>query len=187
MVTRYSYDKLIQTAYPVPLINMRTWDAREIVLPAAAANDDMGLITGAFGTDVATLQSIDFKTAASDEKCGFYFALPPEYVAGGGVTLRLRAGMITTISDDGAAAVTVDVECSESDREGAAGADICATAAQNMNVLVHADKDFTITPTALSPGDLVDVVLTFAGTDTATGTAVIAEISQVEFLLDVWR
>lgn len=192
MVTRYtqgqarsSLEEDALSVYVIPLTEMRVWDSRATVLPAAALNDDMGLITGTFGTDIATLQSIDFKAGATDEKCAFHFRLPVEYVSGATITVRLRAGMVTTISDQGAGGCTVDVECYESDRDGAVGADLCATAAQNMNVLVHADKDFTITPTTLAAGDLLDFRLSFAGTDVATGTAVIAEISQVELLLDV--
>ena len=195
MVTRYtqgqarsSLEEDALSIYTIPLTEMRVWDARGTILPAAAANDDMGIITGAFGTDVATLQSIDFKAGATDEKCGFSFALPVEYVSGQTITLRLRAGMVTTISDQGAGGCTVDVECYESDRDGAAGGgptDLCSTAAQNMNTLAHANKVFTITPTNVVAGDLLDFRLSFIGADTATGTAVIAEISQIELLFDV--
>jgi len=177
--------KLVQEtleAHPVPLTDMRVWDAVGTVLPAAAANDDMGLITGTFGTDVPTLQSIDFKTTSPDEKCRFFFVLPVEYDDAQTITLRLAAGMITTVSDGTA---TVDAQCYKSDRAGAVGADICATAAQSINSLVKANVDFTITPTGLAPGDLLDIRLVFGGSDTATGAAVICEISQVEMLLDV--
>ena len=190
MVTRYtqgqarsSLEEDALSVYVVPLSVMRVWDGRETILPAAAAADDMGLITGAFGTDIGTLQGADFQSAGSaTEKAGFYFRLPVEYVTGGTVTVRLNAGMITTASDDTA---TVDVECHEADRAGAVGGDICATGVQSINNLTKADKDFTITPTTLAAGDLLDIRLAFGGNDNAGATPVICEIGQVEILLDV--
>ena len=171
--------------YVVPLTELRVHDAPATNLPAAAANDDMGLINGTFGTDLPTLQGIDFKAGSTDEKSRFQWALPPEYVAGGTVTLRISAGMITTISDG---TCTLDVEVFESGRVGAvSGSDLYAGAegGQSINSVTLADKDYTLTPTTLVAGDLLDVRLSFVGTDTATGTAVIPEIAQIEFLVDV--
>lgn len=168
--------------YVVPVSLLRVWDARQTNLPGAAANDDMGVITGTFLTDVPTLQGVDFGGASTDEKGAFQFLLPPEYVAGGSVTVRLRAGMVTSVADT---ACTVDVEVGKANRDGASGADICATAAQSINSLAYANKDFTITPTALSPGDLLDIRLSFAGSDVGNLDVMIPEISQIEIVLDV--
>lgn len=192
MVTRYTrgqarsnLEEEAFAVYTIPLTELRVWDHRETLLPAAAANDDMGLITGTFGTDVPTAQSIDFKAGATDEKCAFSFVVPVEYVSGASIAVWLRAGMITTISDT---AATVDVECYESDRDGAAAGgptDLCGTAAQSINTLAHANMLFGIASAGVAPGDLLDFRLSFIGTDGATGTAVICEISQIEILLDV--
>ena len=181
-------DALAQEAsqvYVVPMTAMRVWDAVSSLLPAAATDDDMGLITGTsgFGTDTPTLQSNDFGEGSPTAKYArFFFPLPPEYDDTESITLRLRAGMHTTISDGTA---TVDVECYEADRDGAVGSDLYTGDAQSINELVHDNIDFTITPTGLAAGDLLDIRLTFGGTDTGTGTAVICEISQIEVLLDV--
>ena len=168
--------------YTVPLVAMRVWDAMQTNLPGTAANDDMGLVGGTFGTDNPTLQGVDFGGTASDEMCRFQFALPAEYVSAGAVTIRLRAAMLTTVADT---ACTVDVECYKSDRDGDVGSDICATAAQSMNSLTPANKDFSITATGLAAGDLLDIRLAFAGSDTGNLGVMIPEISQVEVLLDV--
>jgi hypothetical protein len=163
----------------VPLTDMRTWDARQTALPGTAAADDMGLITGTFGTDAPTLQGVDFGGASTDEACAFQFVLPQEYVAGEAVTLRCRAAILTTIADVG---LTLDAEVHEHDRDGAVGADICATGAADINSLTPADIDFTITPTTLGPGDLLDIRLTFAGSDSGNLGVMIPEISQVEII-----
>ena len=169
-------------AYPVPLTECKTWDARHTTLPGTAAGDDMALITGTFGTDSPTLQGVDFGATTSDEKCAFSFRLPPEYVAGETVTLRCHAGMLTTVSDGTA---TLDAEVHLVDRDGTVSADICATGATDINSLTLADIDFTVTPTTLSPGDLLDVRLSFAGSDSGNLGVMIPTVTQVEFLLDV--
>jgi hypothetical protein len=193
--------KLAQDAlkcYTVPMLAMRVWDAQSptktyavpihafrfwtdmaVNLPAAAANDDMGIVTGTPGTDVATLQGIDFKGGTSDHKCAFEFNLPSDYEAGQAVTLRLRCAMLTTVS---AQTSTVDANCYKSNRSGAAGADIVATAEQSINSLTHADKDFVITPTGLAAGDRLVFVLSFIGTDDTHAGVMIPEISQVEII-----
>lgn len=170
------------TAYPLPLTGLRVWDARQTLLPGAAAADDLGLITGTLGTDAPTLQTSDAKATTITQYAGFTFTLPPEYVAAQTVTLRLRAGMITTVSDGTA---TVDVEAYRHDDDGAVAADICATAAQSINSLTKANKDFDITATTLNPGDQIDFRVAVAITDSATSTAVIGEISKIVPLLDI--
>jgi len=63
--------------------------------------------------------------------------------------------------------------------------DICATAVQSCNSLTAANKDFTITPTNVVPGDLLNVVISMIVADTATATAVIGRINKVEMLMDI--
>ena len=170
-------------AYVIDLVTaMRVHDARQTNLPATAANDDMALITGTPGTDAPTLQGVDFGGTSTDEKCAFTFALPPEYVAGETITLRVRAAMLTTVSDGTA---LVDAEVWKQDGDGAVGADICATAAQSINSLTPANKDFTITPTGLVAGDVLQVRLSFSGADVGNVGVMIPEISKVTMLLDV--
>lgn len=167
---------------PVPLTSMRVWDALSSLLPASAANDDMGHVTGTPGTDSPTLQGVDFGGGSTDEKCAFILTLPPEYDPGETITIRLNAGMLTTVSDGTA---TVDVQCYKFDRAGLAGSDLCATAAQSINSLTLANKDFTITPTGLAPGDQLAVVLAFGGSDTGNLGVMIPVIGAVEVLLDI--
>jgi hypothetical protein len=177
--------KLAQDAlkpYTIPIHAFRVWDAMATVLPTAAANDDMGIITGTPGTDVPTLQGVDFGGTSTDEKCGFEFVLPAEYDAANTITLRIRAAMLTTVSDGTA---TIDANCYASNRDGVASADLVATEAQNMKTLTPANYDFTVTPTGRAAGDRLVFVLTFGGTDTGAAGAMISEISEIELQLDV--
>jgi hypothetical protein len=169
-------------AYQIPLTSLRVHDAMITNLPGTAANDDMGLITGTPGTDVPTLQGVDFGGTSTDEKAAFEFVLPPEYDAGETITVRVRAAMLTTVSDGTA---TVDVECWKAGDDGAAGSDICATAATTINSLTPGNKDFTITPTGLAAGDRLIFRLAFGGSDTGNVGVMIPEISKLSVLLDI--
>ena len=166
----------------IQLTEMKVHDAMSTVLPAAAANDDMGLITGTPGTDGPTLQGVDFGGTSSDEKTSFEYVLPLGYKAGGTITLRLRGAVLTTLSDD---TCTIDAEVWLADEDGAVGSDICATAAQSINSLTIADKDFTITPTGLVPGDKLIIRLAFICTDAGDLGVMIPELSKVSILADL--
>jgi predicted RecA/RadA family phage recombinase len=169
-------------AVTIPLTSLRVHDAMQTNLPGTAANDDMGLITGTPGTDAPTIQGVDFGGTSTDEKAAFEFVLPTEYVAGGAVTVRAFAGMLTAVSDGTA---TLDVECWKATAAGAVGSDLCATSAQSINSLTFANKDFTITPTGLAAGDRLVIRLSFAGSDSGNLAVMIPEVSQLQVLLDI--
>jgi len=137
--------------------------------------DDMALITGTPGTDAPVLQGADFGGASTDEKCAFEVVLPASYRAGAAVTVRLRAAMITTISDGTA---TVDVEAWKDAGDGLVGSDLCATAATTINSVTPGNVDFTITPTGLVANDRLIIRLSFAGTDSGNAGVMIPEITK---------
>jgi len=161
----------------------RVWDDMDSPLPSTPANDDLGIIGGTFGTDSPSVQTEDLKAAGATNKYArCTFAVPPEYVAGETVQIVVHCGMLTTVADTSA---TIDVQCYESDEEAGIGADLCATAAQSCNNLVAADKTFTITATTLAAGDLLDIRITMAVNDAATGTAVTGLVGSTEVRLDI--
>lgn len=122
-------------SYWLPWDGFRVWDAVATNLPATPASDDLGLIGGTWGTGVPSIQTGDLKAAGSTTRYArCQFQLPPEYVTGTGIVLRLHAGMITTIAGT---AATVDVEVYKSGKEFlVSGSDLCATAATSINIAV---------------------------------------------------
>lgn len=180
-LTQDDHRQVDNVVWPIKLTDCKTFDSLDVNLPAAAANDDMGLVTGTPGTNALTLQGVDFGGTTSDEKCGFIYPLPIEYVAGQSVTLRAHAGMLTTISDG---ATTLDCSAWADDGDGTVSSDLCATAATSIKSLTLADIDFTITPTTLTPGMLLFVQLSFAGTDSGNLGVMIATITKLSMLLD---
>ncbi len=181
-VVRASLDQEDLVPYTIPLTSLRVHDALQTNLPGTAAADDMAIITGTPGTNAPTLQGVDFGGTSTDEKGSFEFVLPAEYVAGETITCRLLAAMLTTISDGTA---TVDVEAWKVAATGLVGSDLCATAAQSINSLTPANKDFTITPTGLVAGDKLMIRLAFGGSDTGNLGVMIPAILNVQMLLDV--
>lgn len=162
--------------FAVNLMDLRVWDAIHTNLPGTAATDDLALIGNTFATGSPTIQTSDAKATTVTQYGRFLFQLPAEYDDGESVQIRVHGGMNTTVSDGTA---TVDLEVYESDLEAGIGSDLCTTAAQSINSLTFGDDDFSITSTGLAAGDVLDIRVTVAITDTATGTAVIGEIGGI--------
>lgn len=169
--------------YAIPLTSFRVHDAMQTNLPGTSANDDLALIGGTFGTNSPEIKTSDLKAAgATTRYARALIQLPPEYDDAQTVEIRVKGGMETTVADTSA---TVDVECYESDKSGGVGSDLCTTAAQSINSLTAADKDFTITASGLVAGDILDVRITVAVNDAASGTAVVAALGAIELLCDI--
>ena len=176
--------KLAQDAlavYTVPLTDFKqTSDLT--ALPASGDETDMGLVAGAHGTASPSLNADTGAGGTSTEKARVLFVLPAEYDAGETVTLRLHA----RCSDLATTSATIDAEVYESDTELGVSADLCETVAQSIHSTSWADKDFTITPTALVAGDLLDIELTVVFDDAGGGgDGAVAAVGAVEMLLDI--
>ena len=171
--------------FVVPWTLWRTWDALSTNLPNSASNadDDLALVGGTWASASPSLQSFDCGALTNTSYARAQIPLPWEYEVGQTVALRLHAGMLTTIAD---ASATLDLICFETDEELGISADICATAVKDVNSVTFADMDFTITPTALIAGDLLDVRLTVYVEDAGNaGAGITACIGSVKLLADV--
>lgn len=178
--------KLAQdTAQPfsIPLTSFRTWDAIATNLPGTAAADDLGLDDGTFGTAHPHLTAGDLKAAgATSRYARVLVQIPAEYDDGETCNLLVHAGMLTTVADT---SCTVDVECYRADEDTTISADLCSTSSQSMNSLTFSDLTFTLTPTTFTSGDTLDIRITVACNDGATGTAVEPVIGAVQLLCDI--
>ena len=165
---------------PLPLEDLRVHDALSSRIPVAAAADDLGLIQGTFATGAPKVQSSDSKAASTTQYARVRFALPAEYVTGTNIYVLVTAGT-STVADTSS---TIDAQVYKDDEVGGISADLCATAAQSINAAV-AEKTFTVTGTALTPGGVLDLRLTVAIVDAATGTAVVASITRAAVKMTV--
>jgi hypothetical protein len=169
-------------AYPIDPRSWFVWDSGA-ALPNTSSSDDLGFYQGTWASATPMVRSYDVKNVgATALYARTFLTLPPEYIAGATVTLRFHAGMVTTVAS---ASCTIDAVCYESNGEGGLGSDLVTTAAQSINSLTFADVDFQVDPTGLTAGDILDLRVHIAPSDTATVTAVIAAIGKASLLCDI--
>lgn len=169
-------------AFNIPWTWWRTHDAVGTNLPGAAANDDLGLISGSHGTSHVSIQAGDVGEANSTRYARAVIPMPWEYVAAQSATLRFYAGCLTAAADT---TCTLDIQAYIMDGDNTVGADVASDAvANNMNSAVFANIDFTLTTTNLSPGTELDVKLSIDYEDAATAV-VTPCIGKVQLLADV--
>lgn len=160
-------------AYAIPLNQAKVHDAVKTDIPDTPSNDDLGLAE-AVGSAIVGVQTNGGGTATSTGYATFFFALPAEYVSGGAITVRVRA-KVTALSE---VSETVDCEVKKVG-DAAVGSDICATAAQALTA-AYANYDFTVTPTGLAPGDILQIRLALATNDTGGTQNATPSIAKVE-------
>ena len=165
----------------ISLTQARVWDAVQTNLPATPASDDLGIITGTWGTNPVRITAGDVKALGSTTR-RLYLAIPipSNYEDGQTIQLRIRAKMETTVADN---SCTIDAEAYVGS-DGSLGSDLVTTSATSMNSLSAANYDFTINATGVDPGDLLEVRLSIASNDAATATAVTPAIYSVSLLCD---
>jgi hypothetical protein len=165
----------------VPLTQARTWDSVATNLPAAATSDDLGLVSGTWGTNPARITAGNVKALGPTTR-RLYLAIPipANYEDGQTIQLQIRAKMETTVAD---VSCTLDAEAYVG-ADGVLGSDLVTTAAQSMNSLTAAAYTFTINATGVDPGDLLEVRLSIASNDAATATDVTPAIYSIALLCD---
>ena len=165
----------------VSLTQARTWDAVATNLPASASSDDLGLVSGTFGTNPARITAGDVKAlGATTRRLYLAIPIPANYEDGQTIQLQIRAKMETTVAD---VSCTLDAEAYVG-ADGVLGSDLVATAAQSINSLSAAAYTFTINATSVDPGDLLEVRLSISSNDAATATAVTPAIYSIALLCD---
>lgn len=157
-----------------------------VLLAPAPSIDDLRLVTGTWGVDPGPyVGTPDVKATSGTRRAVCFLAVPPDYESTQSLTLRLFAGMLTTVADT---SCTIDVEAWRIDRDATLGAaDLIdpASVALTMNSLVASAKDFNVLPTTLAAGDVIAVRVSIAYVDAATVAAVIAAVWQAELLADL--
>jgi hypothetical protein len=165
----------------VPLTQARTWDAAATNLPASAASDDLGLVSGTWGTNPARITAGNVKAlGATTRRLYLAIPIPANYEDGQTIQLQIRAKMETTVAD---VSCTIDAEAYVGS-DGVLGSDLVTTSAQSMNSLTAAAYTFTINATGVDPGDLLEVRLSISSNDAATATDVTPAIYSIALLCD---
>lgn len=152
--------KLAQDAlavYRIPLDQFRVFDAMQTNLPGTAATDDMAIIGGTHGTAPPLLEGVLAAGSATEtQKSRVTVKLPAEYDDGQTITLRVRC---RTSAGQGEGVKTIDAEVVSNAEDGTVSGEINTTSAITVDD-TFTDRDFTITPTSLTSGDELDILLT---------------------------
>ncbi len=173
----YESDRRVVVSPPM----FRVFDAQKDFLPDAATSDDLGVADAAGSPAVSTACS-GGATAIVTQKLGVNIVLPETYKAGSAITLRVRAKLGGAMTVSG----TIDALVKKY-ADGALGSDVCATAAQNLATdNAYANYDFTITPTGLVAGDVLNVVVVVALDDTGGTANKSASIAHLELQLGAY-
>jgi hypothetical protein len=133
-----------------------------LVTELATAGDatNLGLVAGTHGSASPVLKSSDIGGTTGTETARLLLSVPDDYSTGD-LTLTFHAGM-QVVADDSA---TLDCQVYEADGEGGVSADLCETAAQDINSATLSDIAFTIDGDDLAAGDILDVEITVTATD----------------------
>ena len=175
---------VLETAKPY-VLGLDSW---KVTGTGAALGATAGTPSGAFGLTYGTFATNSPKIAgeaasgnSKTNKMRRQYTLPVEYVAGGNVTLRVNCKETV-----GAATVStvVDAQVFKCDKAAGIGSDICATAAQDVTTSA-ANADFSITPSGLVAGDVLDIEVNIVTNDTGGTVGTIANILDTEMLLDI--
>lgn len=176
--------KMAQVAsaiHVIPLTDFRTHDALGTPLPSAGANDDLGLVSGTYGTQFMSLQTADTKSASATYYGRTMLVVPSNYEDGETIQIDIYCGQLTTVADTTA---TVDVQAYSLDDGVTADTDLCTTAAQSCKSLTFATKSFVLDASSITAGQHLDLRIALAIVDGATGTPVISAISKIALVCD---
>lgn len=163
-------------AYGIPIHLIKAADGADLALAETAGDHFISL-----AANVWLLEGEEAISETEVSVSNFQFVLPPEYVSGGDVKLRLKH-QCTGAGTNGAS--TIDVEAYEQTGNGAVGADLCTTVAQTVAKDSWTTSDFVITATGLVAGDILNFKITTSIIESA-GSALAAQIDGIAVLLDV--
>lgn len=182
-VVRSEFKLEPNAVYAIPVEQWRKWNDMAVNLLVTAADDDLELTTGTLGTDFPSIGTGDLDSAgATTRYAAVTISLPPEYEPAGALKIRVIVANKTNIPDTSS---TVDIEAYPSDEDATASSDLVSTSALSIQNLTFANKDFTLTPTDLNPGDEIHIRIAIAVNDASTGNPVLTVVAKVALLCSI--
>lgn len=165
--------------YPIDLQSKARNDDGTTIAASASAGK-FGVTNGTHSAPGLKLVSEAANSNTKTDYASVLVTLPPEYVAAGNLTCTVTVDL----EGSGTAGTnTIDVTAYEIDTSGAAGSDICATAAANLAASPTA-RAFTITGTDLVAGDKVMIYFTMVVQESA-GTNLNGAITNAKVAFDI--
>ena len=156
----------------IPLTAFRKAAAIKDNLPDAGDTTSLGLAEASG----SLLLGSDANGTSVSETAGIYIAVPYNYVAAGAVNVVIRAKITATVEDPNSQ--TIDLTAKE--LGDTLGSDVCATSAQILTTS-FANYTFSITPTNLVAGDILELIVTGDANDTGGAHAAKVTIQGIKF------
>jgi len=153
------------------------------VLDATGAAGNFKITAGGWGTGTLILEGEDAQNNTKTDTLCAVFQLPVTYEDDEDLQVIVN-GRYDDTGGGSVPTATVDVEVYKLDDEGAVGADLCATAAQNL-ANTFADKTFTVTDAGLAAGDRLMVLVRTAITEAGNTGTLTAEIGSIRAAADI--
>ncbi len=164
--------------FVIPMAALRaTGTLQQLGNTAGTPTGAMGITAGSHGSASPLAVTESASGASVTNLARFELVVPPEYIDGDPITVRVRCRE-SAASTVGA---TINLEAHESDGGGGVGADICATDPQDIDT-TFTDYDFTLTPTNVVAGDVIDCELTMVVNDTGGSVGAVGQIGKVTVL-----
>lgn len=167
-------------SHRVPLMLCRNADGT--VLDATGAATKFKIVPGGWGTGTLVLDGQDAQNETETETCMFEVPLPIHYSADDDVNIVVHAKYDATGGGTSITA-TVDIEVYKLAAAGTVGSDLNTTAAIALTSS-FADCRFTITDSALTPGDMLLVLVRTAVTEAGNTGTVKSVIGSIDVQLD---
>ena len=180
-IKRGNQEQVALQSFPVPLCSLRYADG-STVNPTGAAGKPK-LVMGGWGSGTGILQGEDAHGTTKTETVCLEFAIPESYDDGQDFKITVSA----RVNDSGAGTMsvkTVDCEAYEVIEAGAAGADLCETAAQTLTTSML-QYTFVITAANLVRGDMIRAFIRIVITESGGTGAQKAEIGGITVQCDI--
>lgn len=159
----------------VPLGDLRNADGT--LFPATTpGSGQYALISGGWGTGGTKLNGEAASGNTKTSTAKLTFAVPQNYVAGTNMTLKITA-RVSAVANTTA---NIDAACFKSNEQGGvSGSDLVTTTVITHNSVTWTEHSFTITSSAISPGDELDIYIRHSVDDSGGATGAKAEIGGV--------
>lgn len=128
-------------------------------------------------TNVITLLGEEAISETEDSDSWFQYRIPYNYAAGGTLSIRVNHTLFGAGTNNGS---TIDFSAYEQ-ADGAVGADLVSTGAQAMSKGSWTVSTFTVTPTGLIAGDILNIKLRTSVIESAAA-ALAAKIDRLEIV-----
>ena len=182
-IQRSSLEMDPSVTFGLPLHDWRVWDNEGTLLPSTVGSaDDLGLVTGTFGTNFSYLSTQDLNGAgAITERARIQFTIPFGYELGANFYIAVYAGMLTSAASVSA---TLDFEAfwQTIGSRAVDGGDIVLDAAKTINSTVLGGYNWLCSGVNGNEARQLDIRMTLAA-NSVTASAHHAIVARTYLLL----